>query len=218
MRHRILGHVCDFLIFSDFVSPANPRSEVADRYPSAEVVGVDLSPIQPSFVPPNCRFEVDDFLLPWTFPESKFDLVHVRFLTGCIPNWTEFFKEALIHVKPGGWIQNSELSAQVLCDDGSLHADAPASSWHRKFEEVSAKTGKTFDVGRHAAAEMKDAGFVNVHTETIKVPIGTWPSNPKLKNWGAWNRLFLLQGLEGFAMRGLTDWAGVRISCQHRPP
>ena len=35
--------------------------DVADEFPSALVIGTDLSPIQPTTVPPNCRFYVDDF-------------------------------------------------------------------------------------------------------------------------------------------------------------
>ncbi|KFY49355.1 hypothetical protein V496_10057 [Pseudogymnoascus sp. VKM F-4515 (FW-2607)] len=34
--------------------------DFADEFPSAEVIGTDLSPIQPLFVAPNCRFEIDD--------------------------------------------------------------------------------------------------------------------------------------------------------------
>lgn len=43
--------------------------DMADQYPIAEVVGTDLSPIQPSWVPTNCRFEVDDATLEWTFKD-----------------------------------------------------------------------------------------------------------------------------------------------------
>lgn len=39
--------------------------EMADEYPSAQVLGIDLSPEQPTWVPPNCKFEVDDFELEW---------------------------------------------------------------------------------------------------------------------------------------------------------
>lgn len=35
------------------------------EYPSAVVIGTDLSPTQPSWVPPNVRFEVDDFKDEW---------------------------------------------------------------------------------------------------------------------------------------------------------
>ena len=43
--------------------------DAADRYPSALVTGTDLSPIQPSWVPPNCKFEIDDAEREWTHPE-----------------------------------------------------------------------------------------------------------------------------------------------------
>ncbi|EXA29949.1 hypothetical protein FOVG_18627 [Fusarium oxysporum f. sp. pisi HDV247] len=34
--------------------------DFADQYPNAEVIGTDLSPIQPDWVPPNVRFELED--------------------------------------------------------------------------------------------------------------------------------------------------------------
>jgi cyclopropane fatty-acyl-phospholipid synthase-like methyltransferase len=45
--------------------------DAADKYPSADVVGTDLSPIQPSWVPPNCRFEVDDAERRWIFADVR---------------------------------------------------------------------------------------------------------------------------------------------------
>ncbi|KAH8661000.1 S-adenosyl-L-methionine-dependent methyltransferase, partial [Ilyonectria robusta] len=39
----------------------------ADDYPSAEVLGTDLSPIQPKWTPPNCFFEVDDYEEDWVY-------------------------------------------------------------------------------------------------------------------------------------------------------
>jgi len=52
--------------------------DFADEFPAAEVIGTDLSPIQPGWVPPNCRFELEDANLEWTFPDDKFDLISVR--------------------------------------------------------------------------------------------------------------------------------------------
>lgn len=34
--------------------------EMGDVYPEAQIIGTDLSPIQPAFVPPNVRFFVED--------------------------------------------------------------------------------------------------------------------------------------------------------------
>ncbi|KAH8145912.1 uncharacterized protein LAJ45_10054 [Morchella importuna] len=56
----------------------------ANKYPSAEVIGTDLSPIQRSWVPPNCRFEVEDAESPWTSSRESFDLIHSRHLMGAI--------------------------------------------------------------------------------------------------------------------------------------
>lgn len=32
--------------------------EFAEQHPEADILGTDLSPIQPEFVPQNCRFEL----------------------------------------------------------------------------------------------------------------------------------------------------------------
>lgn len=39
--------------------------DMADEYPDCQILGIDLSPVQPSWVPPNCKFDVDDFDQEW---------------------------------------------------------------------------------------------------------------------------------------------------------
>jgi hypothetical protein len=56
--------------------------DFATRFPSAGIIGTDLSPIQPAFVPPNCRSEVDDAEDEWVFLQ-KFDYIHCRMLGSC---------------------------------------------------------------------------------------------------------------------------------------
>lgn len=51
---------------------------VGDVYPTASVTGLDLSPIQPNYVPENVHFFVDDFEEEWVDDEDKFDFIHVR--------------------------------------------------------------------------------------------------------------------------------------------
>ncbi|KAK7413919.1 hypothetical protein QQX98_007186 [Neonectria punicea] len=176
--------------------------EFADQYPSAEVLGVDLSPIQPNLVPPNCKFEVDDINKPWTYPEHNFDFVHLRAMTGCIPDWTEFYKKAFKSLKP-------ELWGIAKSDDDSFKPKSPLKTWVEIFEKIGKATGKSFFWGDKDANSMTEAGFAGVVERRVKVPIGMWPKDPQLKHWGAWNRQFLLQALEGFSIRGLTellDW------------
>ena len=59
------------------------------------MTGVDISPIQPGFIPPNVRFEVDDINKhPWTYPDDHFDYIHIRSMSGSVPDWTKFYQSA----------------------------------------------------------------------------------------------------------------------------
>lgn len=53
-------------------------AQVGEQYPSALVQGVDLSPIQPSWAPPNVKFVIDDAEAQWVYPPDHFDLIHAR--------------------------------------------------------------------------------------------------------------------------------------------
>ena len=46
---------------------------MAENFQSAEVIGIDISAIQPKAVPSNVYFEIDDAQLEWTF-SHQFDL------------------------------------------------------------------------------------------------------------------------------------------------
>jgi hypothetical protein len=52
--------------------------EVADEFPSARVIGLDLSPIQPTFVARNAEFIVEDVNEGMSFSDASTDLVHSR--------------------------------------------------------------------------------------------------------------------------------------------
>lgn len=80
--------------------------DVADDYPEARVIGVDLSPIQPTAVPPNLQFQIMDADEDWDFSE-RFDLIHTRLMNGfSIKSWPFFYQQAFAHMRPGGWVEN----------------------------------------------------------------------------------------------------------------
>lgn len=83
--------------------------------------------------------------------------------------------------------------------------------WWGIFDKIGKATGKTFGIAETLPDVLKEAGYTNIVERRIKIPIGTWPKNPDLKHWGAWNRQFILQGVEGFSIRGLTDCLGVSL-------
>ncbi|KAF5585281.1 methyltransferase [Fusarium pseudocircinatum] len=94
--------------------------DFADEHPNLAVIGTDLSAIQPSWVPPNVKFELEDATKDWSWPENHFDLVHVRFLMGAIVDWGTLFKDASHCCKPGGFVESGEINPTFYSDDGSI--------------------------------------------------------------------------------------------------
>jgi SAM-dependent methyltransferase len=182
---------------------------MADQYPSAVVTGVDLSPIQPAFVPVNCVFEVDDVTEQWTYPPKHFDFVHIRDMFGSIPDWDDFFREVYRCTKPGGWVEVVERGMGTYADDDTLPPDHFYHKWTAAIFEAAAKMRKSFDIWKEAKDRMIAAGFVNVVEVPFKWPINGWPDDPTEKMLGRFNQFRLNEGCEGFMLRVLTSVLGV---------
>lgn len=69
-------------------SSSSPRNSLIAKF-----VGTDLSPVQPSCIPPNLRFEIDDCCSEWVHPPNYFDYIHIRALYGSIADWPAFYRE-----------------------------------------------------------------------------------------------------------------------------
>ena len=91
-----------------------------------------------------------------------------------------------------------------MSDDGSLAHDSALSRWWDLFKAIGERTGRTFAASEAAYESITAAGFIDVQEKMFKVPIGPWPKDKTMKERGTWNQAFLLDGLEGFALRGLT--------------
>jgi SAM-dependent methyltransferase len=90
--------------------------DFADQFPDSQVEATDLSPIQPSWVPPNLKFLIEDCQQEWTWPENHFDFIHVRALFGSISDWDALYEKAFRHTKPGGWYQHLDMDIQIESD------------------------------------------------------------------------------------------------------
>ena len=212
--NRDLGHVSNFSHFVCLVVdlPANTYilscncSDFADLFPSAEVVGFDISPIQPSWIPPNLRFEIDDAQLPWTYTPNSFDFIHIRNLHGGINDWPALYRECFRAIRPGGYIEDVEFNIRTLSD--IVPPDHIYHRWNNLFIEAGERMGRTFQIYHQMRQHISDAGFVDVVEKTWKVPIGGWAADKKLKSVGMYTLMFLDQSLEGFALYMLKHVMG----------
>jgi ubiquinone/menaquinone biosynthesis C-methylase UbiE len=176
--------------------------DFAEEHPEAKIVGTDLSPIQPSWVPPNLEFIIDDAEETWAFPE-KFDFVHARMMVGSFASWPVFMENAFNGLRPGGWLE--------LQDIGVLEADDSQDITHTSIWEWFTTVTKAFEmIGRSVSAavlhkeRMEEAGFEECHHEILQWPLSTWPKDPKMKELGLWSRENMIDALEALAMAPLT--------------
>ncbi|KAL6173373.1 hypothetical protein ACJQWK_00927 [Exserohilum turcicum] len=192
----IVHHICLLLLDGELFMAPLTKDPV--------VLGTDLSPTQPSMIPPNLHFEVDDFTEPWLYRKESFDLIHARSLFGCVADWPTFYKEALDHLQPGGFIEQLEMSVVPKSDDGTIAPDSILDKWGKISLDLGDRFGKSLRTADEAKAGIEAAGFVNVVEHRWKLPIGGWPADKRFKELGLYNRINWEQGIEGWSLYLLT--------------
>ncbi|KAF8543714.1 S-adenosyl-L-methionine-dependent methyltransferase [Trichophaea hybrida] len=179
--------------------------DMADTYPSAQVLGTDLSPIQPKWVPPNCSFEVDDAELDWTHRSDTFDFIHLRNLAQSVTDWAKVMSEVYRCVKPGGYVELAELGGIVYSDDNTL--DPGTKLWVEKLSEAMSKIGRPAHMtGETLKGNLIKAGFEDIHIFSYKQPLGPWPRDSRLKRVGA---MMLLNGESGYHSYGMAAFTRI---------
>ncbi|KAF5534840.1 hypothetical protein FMEXI_11047 [Fusarium mexicanum] len=150
--------------------------EIGEKYPSAEVLGLDLSPIQPTWVPPNVKFYVDDIEDEWLNGDD-FDFVHLRNMIPILKSPVTLLKQVYANMKPGAWVELQDVDGQVHTDDNSIPDDWPL----KRFTEIILQAFALYETNAHAAVfggqYLAEAGFVNIKHNYIKLPYGTWPKD-----------------------------------------
>jgi hypothetical protein len=198
---------------------------------------MDLSPIQPDWVPENALFLVDDIEHEggWTYPENKFDYIHIRHTIHSIRNrqqlWDRIYKYVMLkpckpfsylsladlstrHLKPGGYLEVQEFHYTPLSDDNSCDEPYALRDFMRYLGEGLTALGSDLYGILHVEEEMKEAGFKDVRSVNIKAPIGPWPRRRRLQECGHVLRDVIMFGLVGLSRRPFRDglnWTMVQI-------
>ncbi|KAH7142157.1 S-adenosyl-L-methionine-dependent methyltransferase [Dactylonectria macrodidyma] len=177
--------------------------DFADEFPNAEIIGTDLSPIQPTWVPPNVKFELEDATADsWSWPGDAFDFVHLRYLFGAIADWNKLFNEAYRTCKPGGWVQSCEIDPPFYSDDGTVDDENAIQTWNTLVREGGKKFGRTFCVVEEGlqVPSLQAAGFVDIQQANYKVPVGGWAKDPSLQEVGQFLRSTMENDIEGYTL------------------
>ncbi|KAJ9352223.1 hypothetical protein DTO027B9_5924 [Paecilomyces variotii] len=181
--------------------------DFADQFPHAEVWGNDLSPIQPTYVPPNVKFIVDDFEDEWAYGDLKFDFIHARYLAVSVKDFARLLRQCYENTVPGGWVEFQDWDCVLYSEDGSTDGTY-IKQYYENVLPAMRKTGVEPGPGPKLEGWFRDAGFEEIHVEKFVLPIGAWPKDKRLKTLGAWNLVQAETGFEASAIAALTRHAG----------
>ncbi|KAK4199611.1 S-adenosyl-L-methionine-dependent methyltransferase [Triangularia verruculosa] len=220
MKHQMVKMLCGRLFFAPIERPHEILDigtgtgiwaiEMADDFETAQVLGVDLSPHQPEWVPPNVKFMIDDVESPWLHPRGHFDYIHSRHTVMAIKDWPRLMRRALECMRPGGWFEMQEVYHFPISLNDSMPANHPIARYWSLINEGLGNLGVNFHsaAGGKLADMMRDVGFVNVTERVLQIPLGTWPKNKVLKTVGLYWRTILLDGMQAIALGPLTRGLG----------
>ncbi|PLB47667.1 S-adenosyl-L-methionine-dependent methyltransferase [Aspergillus steynii IBT 23096] len=201
--------------------------DVALKFPGARVTATDISAHQPSWVPTNLTFQIDDAELDWNF-SHLFDLVHMQNLNGAFRDWPRLFCQAYDNLKPGGYFEVKEADVYATCDDGTVPDDSSLRVIERECMGACVQLGQTLSAPENLKRWMEEAGFVDVQEHQFKLPMNTWPKDPHLKEIGRFQCAQYLGALSPYGLGllvGVLGWSreetelflvGVRENIQNR--
>ena len=213
-QHRIMTMLLDDQLAAAPFGDSSPRTvldlctgtgvwalEYAALHPEAQVLGVDLSQIQPTAgIPPNVSWAAADVQAPdgapW-LPGRAFDYVHARFVWTFVRDMRAFLRGVWDHLEPGGWYEGFDSIPAASSFDGSS-----AGSATEKIVGLIAAGVGGMGVDAMATARIADIlreeGFVGVRERRFPAPYGEWPSDARYKTFGAHWRDETLDGMGSF--------------------
>jgi SAM-dependent methyltransferase len=180
--------------------------EFAQEHPEALVVGTDLSPIQPSYVPPNVQLFIEDCEDDWAFSQ-KFDLIHGRALLSCFTKPKKVMRSIFDSLTPGGYFELQDIIFPCKSPDGTLEGTS-LQKWQDLMLEGLRNLGKDFEKVKEYGNYMREAGLVDIVERKYVWALGPWVKGKKEKLQARWWAQNFLDGINGWSMAIITRGMG----------
>jgi len=177
-QHHLLRQVCG----RNYLAPiAWPESildvgcgtgrwaiEMADEFPAAVVVGVDLLPPAPyGWSPGNCFFQYASILDALPFSDGAFDFVHQRCFLDAVPYqaWSHVVHELLRVTSPRGTVEVLEFGLPPSLGPG-------LSALYQLMIDLATRQGFDLGLADRLGWFLHSAEAVNIATQAIAIPLG----------------------------------------------
>ncbi|KAG9043040.1 hypothetical protein FS837_010110 [Tulasnella sp. UAMH 9824] len=147
---------------------------MASQFPDADVVGLDLVPVNTSSEKPhNCRFEICNVNTELDrYPSGAFNIIHIRMMLQGVKNYHELFHQAHRMLRPGGVllvVEANFMSFDVNKD--RIQADKPEDpSRNPSFADIE----RIHDLLAGMSADL----WERVSGYSFFLPVGPWATDP----------------------------------------
>ncbi|KJZ69134.1 hypothetical protein HIM_11481 [Hirsutella minnesotensis 3608] len=178
--------------------------QIADRYPSASVVGLDLSPIQPQIVPPNVQFYVEDVERDWN-EIAAYDFIHCRGMSGSITDWPTLFHKIYQALRPGGVIEIHEMLPAIFLTNQEAVLNGPLVDLMRGLVTAHSQIGRSLDPVSNFRTWTEEAGLIEFSEEIFEIPLGSWPEDQQRKDAGKLLASSFNTGLHALTAKAFRD-------------
>ncbi|KAI8974680.1 S-adenosyl-L-methionine-dependent methyltransferase [Pilobolus umbonatus] len=149
--------------------PATWTFEMAETYPNSKFYGIDVSFVFPEAIkPPNVDLQICNVSKELPFDENSIDFFHQRLLVAALSKCDiqAGLKNAYKVLKPGAYIELVEPNLNGFESVGPVCANMQST-----MDDMMAKKGMLANLGDHLQELLEEAGYVNIHFQTKRMPV-----------------------------------------------
>lgn len=164
--------------------------EMAENFPQAELVGVDMHYMTPPTQLSNVSFRAPwDYESPWSLGEASWDLIHLQMGLGSVSDWEGLYQKILRHLVPGkGWVELVEIDFKPRCDDGTLQDGMLVDWWRVYIRAPYEAINRRLDYNEGTQALLEHVGFTDIQHAVYRIPYHEWSNVPDTNVRNAENR------------------------------
>jgi ubiquinone/menaquinone biosynthesis C-methylase UbiE len=157
--------------------------QLAAKFPNAQVIGLDLSPV-PSIYrkPDNVEFVQGDFMQladsgDARFREGSFDYIFDRLLILGMTDWSGYLIKVKKLLAPGGWVEGHEVD--MTPRDSAQHDLTSGFPFGEAFMRLGKVNQMDLAAGHNLPFYMRKSGMQDIQGQTYVWPILPNPGKPE---------------------------------------
>jgi hypothetical protein len=122
----------------------------------------------------------------WQVGDAKFDIIHTRLVPFHAKEVPMVLHRCYEHLNPGGYIEMQEIMPPIRTDEpaGAPEHSSKVLEWVQLRKEAASKLGIDYSITDQLPEALSEAGFEEIQILDLKLPIGAWMDNEKMKDIG----------------------------------